>query len=84
MVFVSCIAAAFAKTNDLAPGETQQISLRINNSDLASYNESQNAWIVDEGEYSFMLGASSRDIRTTLTAHVKGSVTKTNALSFNK
>lgn len=75
---------AFAKTNDLAPGETQQISLRINNSDLASYNESQNAWIVDEGEYSFMLGASSRDIRTTLTAHVKGSVTKTNALSFNK
>ena len=75
---------AFAKTNDLAPGETQQISLRINNSDLASYNESQNAWIVDEGEYSFLLGASSRDIRATLTAHVKGSVTKTNALSFNK
>lgn len=75
---------AFAKTKELAPGESQRVTLRISNSDLASYNESQNAWIVDEGEYSFLLGASSRDIRATVTANVNGSVTKTNALDFNK
>lgn len=75
---------AFAKTGNLAPGESQRITLRISNSDLASYNEAKNAWIVDEGEYSFLLGASSRDIRATVTATVKGDVVKTNALSFNK
>ena len=75
---------AFAKTRELAPGESQVITLKVNNSDLASYNQAESSWVVDAGEYSFLLGASSRDIRATLKATLKGSSTKTNDLAFNK
>lgn len=57
---------AFAKTRELQPGESQTIKLTVNNSDLASYDQASNAWVVEAGEYSFFLGASSRDIRATL------------------
>ena len=75
---------AFAKTRELAPGESQVITLKVKNSDLASYNQAESSWVVDAGEYSFLLGASSRDIRATLKATLKGSSTKTNDLAFNK
>ena len=75
---------AFAKTRELSPGESQVITLKVNNSDLASYNQAESSWVVDAGEYSFLLGASSRDIRATLKATLKGSSTKTNDLAFNK
>ena len=75
---------AFAKTRELAPGESQVITLKVNNSDLASYNQAESSWVVDAGEYSFLLGASSRDIRATLKATLKASAIKTNDLAFNK
>lgn len=75
---------AFAKTRELKPGETQVVSLKVRNDDLASYDESKNAWVTDGGQYAFLLGASSRDIRSTLTADIKGSARKTEALAFDK
>lgn len=75
---------AFAKTRELKPGESQTITLKVNNSDLASFDQAGNAWVADAGEYSFMLGASSRDIRATLKSELKGSVEKVNPLLFNK
>lgn len=35
--------------------------------DLASYNENSSAWVIDGGNYQFLIGASSRDIKATLT-----------------
>lgn len=75
---------AFAKTRELKPGESQTITLKVNNSDLASFDQAGNAWVADAGEYSFLLGASSRDIRATLKSELKGSVEKVNPLLFNK
>lgn len=75
---------AFAKTRELKPGETQVVSLKVRNDDLASYDESKNAWVTDGGQYAFLLGASSRDIRSTLTADIKGRARKTEALAFDK
>ena len=75
---------AFAKTRELKPGESQTISLKVNNSDLSSYDQAANAWVQDAGEYAFLLGSSSRDIRATLNAELKSSIIKTNALEFNK
>lgn len=75
---------AFAKTRELQPGESQVVTLTVKDADLASYDEALNAWVTDAGQYTFLLGASSRDIRATLTSEVKGSTQKTNALSFNK
>ena len=75
---------AFAKTRELKPGESQTITLKVNNSDLASFDQAGNEWVADAGEYSFLLGASSRDIRATLKSELKGSVEKVNPLLFNK
>ncbi len=69
---------AFAKTAELQPGETQTLTMSVNRYDLASYDEAQVAWIVDEGEYEFRLGASSRDIRATVNAPVKTAKYPTN------
>ncbi|MGN1221488.1 MAG: glycoside hydrolase family 3 C-terminal domain-containing protein [Candidatus Cryptobacteroides sp.] len=75
---------AFAKTRELKPGESQTITLKVNNADLASFDQAGNAWVAEAGEYSFLLGASSRDIRATLKSELKGSVEKVNPLLFNK
>ncbi|WP_235598471.1 beta-glucosidase [Kosmotoga arenicorallina] len=52
---------AFEKTNLLAPGEEQRISIEIQYPELASYDGYN--WVVEEGEYEFRIGSSSRDIR---------------------
>ena len=75
---------AFAKTGELKPGETQTVSLKLSNSDLASFDEAANAWVVEEGSYKFLVGSSSRDIRLSADANVKGSSRKVSAISFNK
>ena len=67
---------AFAKTAELQPGESQVITLVVKNEDLASFDEAQSAWVVDAGTYNFHIAASSRDIKATLAADVKGSVKK--------
>lgn len=67
---------AFAKTRDLAPGESQQLTLSFTRDDLASFNEAKCAWIIDAGKYQLRIGASSRDIRVTIELDVKGKETK--------
>ena len=62
---------AFAKTKNLKPGESETLTLSITAPELASYDETAQAWVVAEGEYQFLVGASSQDIKATLTAPVK-------------
>ena len=68
---------AFAKTAELKPGETVNVVLNVNAGDLASYDEATSSWVVAEGEYKFLVGASSRDIKATLKADVAASSEKT-------
>ena len=56
----------------------------LKSSDLASFDEAANAWVVEEGSYKFLVGSSSRDIRLSADANVKGSSRKVSAISFNK
>ena len=67
---------AFAKTKLLKPGESQTLTLSITVPELASFDEAASAWVVAEGEYQFLVGASSQDIKATLTAPVKSFQTK--------
>ncbi len=69
---------AFAKTRELKPGESQTITLTVADADLASFDQEQNAWKVEGGNYIFQAGASSRDIRASLETEIKPSVIKVN------
>ncbi len=67
---------AFAKTKLLKPGESETLTLSITAPELASFDEAASAWVVAEGEYQFLVGASSQDIKATLTAPAKSFQTK--------
>ena len=76
---------AYAKTNSLKAGESQTVTMTFAEADLASYDESKSAWVVEAGDYKVLVGASSRDIRATLDLTVAGSETKTeNVLKIQK
>ena len=64
---------AYAKTRELAPGETQTLTFSFPTSELASFDEEASAWKVDAGTYTFLFGASSRDIRCTADADAAAS-----------
>jgi beta-glucosidase len=67
---------AYAKTRNLKPGEKETVKLFVKTADLASFDEGASAWVVSGGEYQFLVGASSIDIKATLKADVKGQETK--------
>jgi len=69
---------AYAKTKNLKPGESETLTLSVKAADLASFDEAASAWVVAEGEYQFLVGASSQDIKATLPATVKAQQTKAN------
>lgn len=64
---------AFAKTAELAPGETERVTLEFDAADLASFDTGESAWIVAPGEYALLIGSSSRDIRKNASVNVEGS-----------
>ncbi|MEN3042022.1 MAG: glycoside hydrolase family 3 C-terminal domain-containing protein, partial [Fervidobacterium sp.] len=51
----------FHKTRLLNPEEVETVEIILPISELASFDG--NKWIVEEGEYEFIIGASSRDVR---------------------
>ena len=66
---------AYAKTKLLKPGESETLTLSITAPELASFDEAASTWVVAEGEYQFLVGASSQDIKATLTAPAKSFTT---------
>jgi hypothetical protein len=73
---------AFAKTRELQPGEQQVLTMQIPVRMLASFDEAGSQWLTEAGQYTFKIGASSRDIRCTATAKVGRYTEKTsNALA---
>ena len=58
---------AFGKTKELQPGESQRVNMEFTNYDLASYDESQQAYITDAGDYIARFASSAADIRQNVT-----------------
>ena len=61
----------FAKTKLLQPGESQVLTMKVDNYSLASFQESTSAWETAEGEYGVLFAASCEDIRATGTYQLK-------------
>jgi beta-glucosidase len=62
---------AFASV-PVAAGATENVVLTIDRGDLAYWDTRLNRWVVEGGEYHCAVGASSRDLRTTAVAGVRG------------
>ncbi len=56
---------AFAKTRELAPGESETLTMTVDAYTLASFNEKASAWETAAGAYTARFGASAADIRAT-------------------
>ncbi|MBR5056586.1 MAG: glycoside hydrolase family 3 C-terminal domain-containing protein, partial [Bacteroidales bacterium] len=61
----------YAKTKLLAPGESQTVTIQFDTYGIASFDEAQNAWVTDAGEYTANFAASAADIRQSATFKVK-------------
>ncbi|MGN0405647.1 MAG: glycoside hydrolase family 3 protein [Bariatricus sp.] len=55
--------AAFGKTNRLAPGESETLSLSFPVRRIASYRERTASWVLEQGDYIVCVGTSSRETR---------------------
>lgn len=62
---------AFAKTKLLQPSQSEKVVLQFNMSDLASFDEKTNSWVLDCGKYEVLFGASSIDILQKTSFYVK-------------
>ena len=67
--------AAFAKTDDLKPGEEQTLTLTTDLRALASYDAARAAWVLEEGDYVLRVGTSSRDTRPVAVVRLNGEAT---------
>ncbi|APE08394.1 glycosyl hydrolase [Rhodococcus sp. 2G] len=56
----------------LDSGESQRVTVSIRRDDLAYWDTRVDSWVVEGGTYSIDIGASSRDIRQTLTVDMTG------------
>ena len=69
---------SFGKTGLLQPGETEVVTMIVPRQNLASFDENESAWIVTPGEYQFLIGSNSRDIKSNVKANVAASKHKVN------
>jgi beta-glucosidase-like glycosyl hydrolase len=62
----------FEKTENLQPGQTQHISLKVNAGNLVIWNENKLKSMVYNGVYEFQVGYNSRDIADSMTVNIQG------------
>lgn len=53
--------AAFEKTRELKPGESQLLEITFAVAELASYSEAEASWVLEAGDYVIRVGNSSRN-----------------------
>lgn len=63
----------FAKV-ELQPGETQTVTLALDFRAFAYYHPAYQQWITEDGEFDILVGASSADIRCTLTVMLQSTL----------
>lgn len=56
--------AGFAKTNDLAPGATEEVNVSFKIRDMSSYSKADGCFVLDAGEYKIAIGNNVHDAAT--------------------
>ena len=51
----------FAKTPELAAGESCTVTIYVSKESLASYDENKSAWVIDSGRYTFIAAQDALD-----------------------
>ena len=59
--------AGYAKTGELAPGQSEGVSVAFDTDDMASYDVTRGGWVMEEGDYEIKV---NRDVRTTESSYV--------------
>lgn len=59
----------FAKTPELSPGESCEVTVFISKDSLASFDEKSDSWVIDSGKYTFVAAQDALD--NSLKAKVK-------------
>ncbi len=62
--------AGFRKSDELAPGSSQDVAVAFDLADLASYDEGRAATVLEAGDYVVRAGASSRDTTPAVVVHL--------------
>ena len=52
----------FAKAKDLAPGASQTLKIPLNKYAVSYWDDRENAWIAEEGDYTISVGNSSDNL----------------------
>ena len=78
--------AAYGKTKELAPGESETLELSFAIEDMASYDSvKEQAWVLDKGEYKIHLAHTVRDFEKSYSYNVPEKVVyKTDSYSGNE
>ena len=71
---------SFVRLKDLAPGETAEAELIVNREELRYYDVISEAMLLESGDYTFMAGASSGDIRQQAVLRLEGEQPETQSM----
>jgi beta-glucosidase len=58
----------------LQPGETQSVAIKLDFRAFAYYHPKYKQWITEDGDFDILIGASSADIRGTLTVSLQSTL----------
>lgn len=61
---------------ELQPGETKTAVFTLNKRSFATYDTDMHDWLVESGDFEIMIGASSRDIRSSKILSITGTTEK--------
>lgn len=62
----ACELKSFAKTRSLQPGESQTLTFKITDYELASYNVSTKAWETAAGQYVVRFASNVEDVKASV------------------
>ena len=78
------VLVAFAKTDELAPGEAAELELRCCERDLASWDVSAGCWVLDAGSYAISLRSDSHTVIDQREVELEGRRYQTDSATGNE